>query len=471
MKRPQRWIHWLILICFFLTTAEYAALTWFVPRHVVRAIQDMLGGELAISDVRFAVPLTTQHLGLRLASNSPEAALSIQRVIVRPRWISLPRRTVWIRSLEIERPLLRVTRPHDGAVRWPHTLPAAKGAPAGRSVVRLPGFLAEMSGWHIHIDSVKVVDGILEFIDQTPSTPFHGLVDHVAFDAGPASIPFSGSLMSFAAQAELVSDRAHAAPVYCSGWFDLASKDLQLSWDLEPLPLFAFEPYFHGRLEVRVYDATLRSTSQWVSKANALQARVQIQVEHLNEGDISVHGRAIIDMKQLAKGEEPRLKGEITLQGSLDDPSRWHADFIPDNGLLQRLMERLMERSIKALKIYPLGLRLALNLMPPGAVVAREAETADKEIQEAIEIMAGPAPEAAPAPVPAPPVPAPPESAPAATAPPASVAPTAPPQAPALPPPTSPEAPQAPQTSQPEKPVAPAPSDVPAQPPPPPSPQ
>ena len=123
MKRPHSWLRWLLLGCLLVVLGQYLALSWLAPRYVMRAVERAAGGRLLAGQVWLSLPATTTFTDLRFANNTQDAALSIQRATTKLQWISLPARTVWFELLEIERPVIRVTRTSDGAVRWPSVPP------------------------------------------------------------------------------------------------------------------------------------------------------------------------------------------------------------------------------------------------------------------------------------------------------------------------------------------------------------
>ena len=392
MKRPRFWLRWLLFTGLLLVIGEYIALTWLAPRYVILAIQRLAGGDVSVGEARLSLPLTTRLSGLRLVDNTAESGLSIQRVIIRPRWLSVPRRKLWVETLELQRPLLRLTRTKSGTVLWP-SLP--------KSVL---GASPNAPWWRIKINSINIMDGVLEFIDETPATPFHGVLDHLSIVIGPVSLPFrhapvhpshrslktAQTACSFAVSAEAAGYGGHAAPLYCSGWLDLANNNLEASCKLEPLALAALDPYFQGRVQVRPYDTTLKLTGEWVAKSNALEGRLQLSLDHLAQGDVSIHGTAIIDMKRLMAGQEPRMSAQIKLSGPLDQPKAWYAEFVPGDARAGQLVEPLREHGIERLKIRFGGQTVGLSLTPASTATTTSIEAASKEIEEALEILVPP---------------------------------------------------------------------------------
>ena len=373
MKRPKTWLRWFFFACVVLGLGEYVALTVFAPRYVLRVVERAAGGELSIGRARLSFPFTTRLKALRLVTNTAEAGLTIQHAVIRPRWLSLPSRTLWVDSLQLERPFLRLTRTKDGTIRWPSIPQTAS------------------SSWRIHLGSLKVVDGIVDFIDEKPATTLHGALTHVSIDLGPLTIPQGGAQMTFAIRGEVLGAGGNAAPLYCSGWLVLATKDLEASCQMEPLPLDAFDPYSRQQ-QMRVYGATLRLTSQWLAKANDLSGRIQLELGNLKEGGLSVKGRTLVDPKQFSADEVPRIGGEITVTGPLDNPHEWHAAFQPGDERAQQLIKQLLDRGVEVIKVPLWGTSIRVGLAPASKATMTDIEAVSKEVQEALEILAVPEP-------------------------------------------------------------------------------
>ncbi|MBI3011747.1 MAG: DUF748 domain-containing protein [Candidatus Omnitrophica bacterium] len=399
MRRPPSLLCGFLLLVLLFLVGEYVALTHLAPRYVLQAVQHAAGGEIVAAQARLSFPLTTTLQGLRLVNNTPQSALTIQRAAIWPRWLSLPSRTLWLDAVELDRPILRLTRTHDGAFLWP-SIPQAVatgtvrprwGFPSTRRATPLP------ASWQVHIDSIKVVDGVIELVDERSASPFHGVLDHLSLIAGPLTVPLGGSPQaSFAIRGQAVGHGGHAAPFYCSGWLNLTARDLQASCRLEPLALAAFEPYYRGPAEVRVYAMTLASTSHWMVRADILSGRIQLELGRLGEGDLSIRGRTVLDVKNLAGGPAPRLSGEITLAGPLDDPRQWHAQFLPGDDQVQQLIKRLLDHGVQMIRVPLWSGEMRISLAPASKAAMANVEAASKAIQEALEILTVPIPEEVP---------------------------------------------------------------------------
>ena len=376
MKRPNTWLRWLLVVCVVLGLGECVALTVFAPRHVIRAVERAAGGELSIGRARLSFPFTTRLNELRLITNTAEAGLTIQRAVIRPRWLSLPQRTLWVDSLEIDRPFLRLTRTKDGTIRWP-SLPQTAS-----------------SSWRIRLGSLRIIEGIVDFIDRKPASPFRAALAHVSIDLGPVILPQSGAQMTFAVRGEVAGAQGSVAPVYCSGWVDPAAKNLEASCRLEPLALAALEPYSHGPSEVRVFGTTIKLTSQWLAKANDFKGRIQFELGNLRDGGLSVKGRTIIDARSFTAEQEARTGGEITVTGPLDNPSEWHAAFLPGDEQAQQLVKRLLDRGVEVIKVPLWGTSMRVSLAPASKAAMTDIEATSKEVQEALEVLAVPEPTA-----------------------------------------------------------------------------
>ena len=276
---------------------------------------------------------------------------------------------------------------------WPSVPPTSPaGAAAGLAPSPTPRATPARP---IRVGSLRVNDGVVEFVDDKVSPPFHGVLHHVSVVAGPLALPFGSSQMSFAVRGELVGEQGHAAPIYCSGWVDLAAQDLQANCRLEAIALAAFEPYFqHKAVKVRVYESTLESTSQWIAKSNTLQARLQLVVGNASEADVSVHGTNVMDVKTVATDEAPRLTGEFQIAGPLNDPGQWHSEFVPGDDRVQELMKPLVERGIAMVNIPFGGRKIGVNISPTASQEEMTSiEAASKRVEAELEILAVPVPQ------------------------------------------------------------------------------
>ena len=398
MRRPLSWLHWVLILCLLLIGGEALAVIGLVPHYVMHVVESAVGGTLRVGGAHLSFPLTTTLQGVRAVNSTPEFALSIQGVVIRPRGVSIPSRMLELDALQIEQPLLRLTRSQAGTMLWPALLAAEApaGAMAARSAVMAASPLPPR--WRLHIDSIQIDDGTIELIDQKLPTPFHGVLQHVSVVAGPVTIPFESSQVSFAVRGELIGHAGEGAPLYCSGWVNFSAKDLQASCQLEPLALAAFEPYYQQKnVQVRVYSATLKSTSQWTAKANALEGRIQVELGHLTEGDLSVRGKTLVDVKKLAGGEEePKLRGEFQVTGPLDNPGAWRPDFVPGDAAAQQLVQPLLDRGIEIINIPFGGRKIGLSITPANQETMTDIQEVSKQVEKDLEILSAPTSEATP---------------------------------------------------------------------------
>lgn len=388
------WVHWLLLACLVLVIAETVALMWLAPHYLVRRIEHATGGRLLIDRARLSLlPPTVILMDVRLAHVPPEASLTVQRATIKPRWVSWTSRTIWVDSFDIEQPFIRVTHTKAGTFLWPNVRSTAKGS-QGDVTAALPPteHSTNASSWRVQIGSIKISDGIVELVDEHSPRSFHGVLDHVSFTIGPLTLPPSSMETAFAFRSEFVGDAGHAAPLYCSGWGDVLAKDLRAFCQLEPLAMGAFEPYYQGRLKVRVYNATLKATSQWIARSNELDGRLQLELDHLSEGDLSVRGTTVMDIKRLSSGHEPRLRAELKLVGPLDNPGEWRPEFVPGNALVQQFVKPLLDRGIEMVRIPFGGRTITISLTPATTEAITGIEEASKQVEDALQILAAPVP-------------------------------------------------------------------------------
>ena len=69
MRRPSTWPYWLVVLILIVAQA-YISLTQVLPYHLLRAVQHMTGGTLAVYDIQVSFPFTiTDRKSTRLNSS------------------------------------------------------------------------------------------------------------------------------------------------------------------------------------------------------------------------------------------------------------------------------------------------------------------------------------------------------------------------------------------------------------------
>lgn len=384
MKRPRFWLRWFLFFIIGLIFTQYFLLTWLAPRYLVRLLRSQFGDQVTVDRIDISPSLTVRLRGIHVAGPERGAAFSVQSVLIRPRWVWYSTRLLELDSIKIEQPFLQIKRTAAGTLLWPQAHRLMQAPALG------PGKPSLLDDWKVSVGSVTLTDGTVEFFDQGPENTFHLLFDHLSSSVGPVALPLTDDRSSFAVRGAAINQKGDGASFYCSGWAGVKSRDVQFSCQTDPFPLATFEPYFQHSPVIRAYSVTLRSASQWSAKANDLDARIQLELGNLVEGDLSVHGRTVIDVRRLAASGERSLSAELDLVGPLNDPGQWEGALIPGNPPVQKLVEELLERQIKVLRISLIGHHIGVRLASATSADMKDIEAAGKEISEALEILSAP---------------------------------------------------------------------------------
>lgn len=391
MRHPRFWFERFAVLALLALAAGYGSLYVVLPLWLQQQLVRIAGSALTVGAIRLEFPLKLIFSDVRLSEESSGAMLSSQTILVSPRWLSWPRNTVWLESLEISGLRVQCRRTKDGTLVWPtlqvflgHRGTDAAGAtPEGTAASRayLP------AGWRVVIGTMRVSDSVVEFVDQQPSQPFRGVLSQVSVVGGPVTVPFSAQRVSLAIQAQVVGVERLAAPAYCSGWIDAGVEQLDLSCQLQPLRLAAFQPYYQGPLRARVSNATLKATGHLTSKANALEGRIQVEIGSLSEADLSFFGRSVAE-KKTVEGIDPALTGELQLSGPLDQPQAWNVQLAPGNEIVQRFLKPLMSRGIENIPVKVGTQVINVGLTPGSEADMSDIEAASKTVTDNLQIMA-----------------------------------------------------------------------------------
>lgn len=383
----------------------YGVLAGLAPIWVYDWLQQIPGQPLTIGRLRVAFPATLVLSDVRLVDEHPGTLIGAKEIAISPLWLSWEHRTLWLRKLSVRGLILHARRTAQGTVIKPvpdalvPTVQPAEGAADTGVVVS-----AKWTPWRVIVQTFEVNEGAIEFVDEKNIRPFQGSATRVFLVGGPVSVPFEGQPLTFAVQGVLSGASHHAAPWYCSGWVNVQQPRVDVSCQLEPLRLAAFEPYYQKPLPQKLYDARVSARGRLVVKNNEVNGRIQLEIDQFSEADLESLGKAGDSIRKLAGEGQRTLSGELRLAGSLDKTSEWRWQLVPGNELVQRLMSPVVGRGIEFIRV-----RIGSVVIPVGLVPATEATKADsaaakQEVQDALSVIAPEAPAvpspAAPKPVP-----------------------------------------------------------------------
>jgi hypothetical protein len=248
------------------------------------------------------------------------------------------------------------------------------------------------SDWRVQLRTVSVSSGAVEWVDEHLPKPYRGLLQHIFVASSPGSEKITQPPLSFAMHAQWVGEGGHSAPLYCSGWLDAAGRNIEASCRMEPIATVAFEPYLAsiGKVQVRLYDASVSGTTLWKAHNNQLDGRFQVLLENLKQGDISMHGHTILDFAKLTRDNASKLTSEVRVTGLLDEPSGWHWECTPGTDLVQRHLRTKYDRAEEAVSFRILGQKVGLLLAPVSKEFVDAIHRASQEIQQALEVVSSP---------------------------------------------------------------------------------
>lgn len=428
----------LVLAVMGALLTAYGALASLAPIWVYDSLQRLPGQPLTIGGLRVSFPATLVLSDVRLADQQPGSLVSASEIAISPLWLSWEHRTLWLRKLRVRGLSLRARRTTQGTVvkLVPDMLvPTVQPAPGASDVGAADTGVvlsAKWTPWKMVIQTLEVHEGAIEFVDQKNPRPFHGSATRVFLSGGPLSVPFEGQPLTFAVQGVLKGASEHAAPWYCSGWVNLLQRRVDVSCQLEPLRMAAFEPYYQKPLPQKLYDARVSARGRLVVKHHEVNGRIQFEIDNFSEADLASLGKAGDSIRKLAGEGQRTLSGELQLAGSVEKSSEWKWQLVPGNELVQQLMSPVVGRGIEFIRIRIGTVVIPVGLVPATEATKADSEAAKQEVQEALSVIAPGTAEAQPEPAPKPapllppdspadglpvaPLPAPPAAAPAAPA-------------------------------------------------------
>ena len=391
MRRRFSWLTTVVELV-VLITIFYAGISVWLSYWLSLRAHEIAGRTITVGRIRVFPPLTVVLDDVQFMQREPMAAIAIPKVVVVPQGVSWADKRVWLKSVELHAPWLRVKRTPEGIVVWRGL--GLLQAPISKGVAEAAPPPAGEDRWGLAVRSVTVLNGTVQFEDETLAQPFWGSLTDLLLVTGPVLLPPELRRMSVAVQGRLIGHKQLGAPVFCSGWMNLDAKALDVSCELKPLKLGAFQPYYEEeKIQPGVFNATLGATGHLSAKDNALEGAVQLTIEELSETDIRFLNRAI-QAAQNQEGHaevEPRLAGQLQITGLLDAPNQWTYQLAPGNAIVQHLVDPLLHRGVAKIPIKVGEQVINVGLTSATKEDMSNIEEAGKTVQENLKMVA-PAP-------------------------------------------------------------------------------
>ncbi|MFT4197229.1 MAG: DUF748 domain-containing protein [Pseudoxanthomonas sp.] len=237
---------WWGLLALVLAVAAYAALGFWVVPRVARAqaiawVADRLGKDLTIGELRFN-PFTFEvdagEVAVREHAGDATPLVSLQRLHADFQLASLWRRALVFAQLRLERPYAQVVVRPDGSLNLAGLVPPDDGEPSGPAP-------------EVHIADFQVVDGRLDYADQSLPTQPRTTLAPIAFAVRDFHTRAGGGAFSLQAQ-------SHAGErLDFSGSLSLQPLASQGKFALQALQAASVQAFLGGYLPMELHGGSL----------------------------------------------------------------------------------------------------------------------------------------------------------------------------------------------------------------------
>lgn len=310
-RKVLRWVGVLGIVLALGVFGVVAALH-FAARTLKDDILQALGPESEVADVRvgFTSVIVT---GVKVPGGKgwpARAALSAERVVIRPDLRQLVQRRVHVNRITFENAYISAVRPKQGGGL--KILPTLLGKDKEKK--------AANEGREGTIDVAELRDCVVEVFDQSVTGRQKMRVDAVHGTIRDIQVPGLEGRSGIDLQGAILGP-AHRGSIVVKGWVDASNKASELGTTVRNVDLALFEPYLiqktHSGIDQGTFNLDLRASVH----RNQVRAPGKLTLTGLKlkaEGLSAVPQRALIGA---LADESDVITVEFEIAGNLDDPS------------------------------------------------------------------------------------------------------------------------------------------------------
>jgi hypothetical protein len=294
-----------------LLAGAYLFLSFYAVKFVQARLQKSVGPGLTIAG--FTVhPTYLGAKGIRYEDPlSKKRMAQIEEVRIYPGILSLFRGNLEVRKLTILNPYLNVYRSRNGALAAPWV---------GEESKQKERASRESEPLRIEIGQMRVTGGVVEFEDRIGETPARIELRELDLEMKEIRYPLVPTRSPIRLEGKIRGGE-RKGKISMSGWIDLKTMNLEISFKVEELDIKSFEPYYRRRVSAEIETGCLDMDCRIVVKERVIDAPGQMVLKELRikEGG-TVFWIPAKTVVSLLKDRGGRIPIQFHLKGNVDDP-------------------------------------------------------------------------------------------------------------------------------------------------------
>lgn len=315
-SRLTRWT--LIAVAAAAVIAAAAAIGLnFATKELKSRIESALGPESEVGDIVVGWSAIEIHrLRIRGPKGWPAAdTLRAQRIVVAPDLRALLSAQVRVSRIAVEEAYLSMLRTRDGRLRVVPSL-LEKEKDAGKTGSAAPP---------VHIGTIELTNGVLEFFDATVRQPPHMLrIEQLRATVESLNVPELSGRTQLKLEG-VVKGVQRNGTLAVSGWGELATKDSEITMTLRGVDLVTLQPYLIKTSETGVRRGSLDLDLKSTVHKNVLRAPGTLTLGGLELASGGGTLGTFMGMPRQAvlnalKNRNDQITLRFTLAGNLNDP-------------------------------------------------------------------------------------------------------------------------------------------------------
>jgi hypothetical protein len=314
----KRWFL-LIGILVVLFIGGYFVLSFYAVRLIQPHLQKVMGPGFTLEETK----LRTTYLsatGIRYEDpDSKQRFLRVEEMRVYPSFLSLLKKSLYIKELTILQPSFFFYRSREGHLVGPWV--KIEKESEGKETSEQAGKKRE-EPLRVQIDRIRIQKGSIDFEDRKAGEPPAQIkLRDINFEMGEIEYPLTSVHSPVRLKAKM-DGKGQEGSVDIKGWIDAKTMDMETSLKVREIEVKTFEPYYRKRVTAEIESGTIDMNSKIAVKEKRIDAPGEFDLInlHVKGGGGTVFWIPAETLASLLEKKGHQIKVKFHVKGNMENP-------------------------------------------------------------------------------------------------------------------------------------------------------